>query len=198
MLKLFGVSESDVIWHDITRAYHFCEVNLFRETRWFFYVFGRDRQLFRRLAEHALEDAIAPAQRIFVSRLARTRRGAYRGLVNESELIDALIPLGFTPIEPEKLSATDQIRAFAGADAVVGLGGAGMFKTVFCRSGTRVLDIESTPTFVEAHANILASLGHRYAILIGEADPTDDRIYNRRWRLDIDKTVYLVRRMFEL
>jgi len=198
MLPLLGVSEQDIIWHDLLRAYHFREVDLLRESRWFFYVFGRDRRLFRDLAARARASAGATARRIFISRLSYTRRGAYRGLLNEAELIDALAPLGFIAIEPEKLSAIEQIRTFAGAEAVIGLGGAGMFNTVFCRAGTRVLDIESSPIFVEAHSNIFASVGLRYGVLIGTEDPADKQLYNRNWTVDIDNTVALVRRMFNL
>ena len=198
MLPLLGVAEQDIIWHDLLRAYHFSEVDLLRESRWFFYVFGRDRRLFRDLAARARAGAAATAPRIFISRLSYTRRGAYRGLLNEAELIEALVPLGFVAIEPEKLSAIEQIRTFASAEAVIGLGGAGMFNTVFCRAGTRVLDIESSPVFVEAHSNIFASVGLRYGVLIGTEDPADKQVYNRNWTVDIDKTIALVRQMFGL
>jgi len=132
--------------------------------------------------------ATATARRIFVSRLSHTRRRAYRGLLNEAELIDALVPLGFTAIEPETLTAIEQIRTFAGAAQANHRLGA----------GTQVLDIESSPIFVEAHCNIFASMGLRYGVLIGTEDPADKRIYNRNWTVDIDKTVALVRHMFNL
>jgi capsular polysaccharide biosynthesis protein len=198
MLQLLGVAEADIIWHDVEQGYHFREVDVIRETRWFFYVFAKARRLFRDLAAQAMRGATASARRVFVSRLTRTGRGAYRGLLNEADLIEALRPLGFTAIEPERLSAIEQIRTFAGAEAIVGLGGAGMFNTVFCRAGTPVLDIESSPTFVEAHANIFASVGLRYSVLIGTEDPSDPQAYNRNWTVDIDQTVALVRRMFGL
>ena len=66
-------------------------------------------------------------------------------MLNEEELIARLRPLGFDIIEPQSLTATEQIAAFASADLVVGPSGSGMFNAVFCRPGAKLIDMKSEP-----------------------------------------------------
>lgn len=95
-----------------------------------------------------------------------------RCMLNEIELIDALQKLGFAIVSPEKLDVVEQIRIFAGADLVVGPSGAGMFNTVFCRPGTKIIDIESQPDWIHAHACLFGSCGHRFGIFVAKSVST--------------------------
>ena len=78
---------------------------------------------------------------------------------------------------------------FSSAEIVVGLGGAGMFNCVFCRPGTKVVDIESTPKFCNAHSNLFASADLSYGIIIGAEDRSDPRSNHRNWWLDLDQAL---------
>ena len=102
--------------------------------------------------------------------------------------------MGFHVVEPQTLPFEEQVRTFAAARIVVGPGGAGMFNTVFCRPGTAVVSVESTTNWLTAHANLFASLGHDYALVVGGADPADAGP-QRRWRMDVDCVVDTVSRM---
>ena len=56
-------------------------------------------------------------------------------------MIEALKPLGFVAIQPEKLSFDEQALTFAQADIIVCEFGAAMANAMFCRPGTKVVEI---------------------------------------------------------
>ena len=187
LLALLGVRDDEVILHDCGTAYWFDEVCAFRQSMRDFYVSPAARALYGHLRDTTLaRHGPLRSRGIYVARLRRTRElGAYRGLLNEQALAGQLAALGYRVVEPEFMAAEDQIRAFAGAERVVTLGGAGLFNTVFCRPGTPVMDIESTPLFLDAHSNIFAGCGLPYGLMIGREDPADSSPMHRRWSLDL-------------
>jgi capsular polysaccharide biosynthesis protein len=72
---------------------------------------------------------------------------------------------------------------------VIGPSGAAMFNTIFCRPGTKVIDIESERDWIWTHTGIFGSCELRYCIFLGQPDPTDTRPVHRRWTVDIDALV---------
>ena len=64
-----------------------------------------------------------------------------RNLVNRSEMVEALKRLGFAAIQPEKLSFDEQVLLFAQAEIVVCEFGAALANAMFCRPGTKVIEI---------------------------------------------------------
>jgi capsular polysaccharide biosynthesis protein len=132
-------------------------------------------------------------EKIFLSRLSITRKlGGYRALANEEQLIAALEQQGYVTIEPEKLPFDEQVAVFSDAKIVVGLGGAAMFNTVFCKAGTRVLSIESTAAFALNHARLFAALGHRYGFIFGQQNTSENRFPHNSWSIDIEAAVRAV------
>lgn len=94
----------------------------------------RDRQL---------GDRKGTASRIY---LTRTRTATKRLMLNEAALIAALEGEGFSIVEPEALSIADQIALFASAETVVAPTGAALANVLYCRPGTRVVEIQPTGT----------------------------------------------------
>ena len=188
LLALLGVRDDEVILHDCGTAYWFEEVHVFRQSMRDCYVSPAARGLYTRLRDAVVaRHGSSPVRKLYVARLRRTRElNAYRGLLNEQALADRLAALGYLVIEPEFLAVEDQIRLFAGADRIVAIGGAGLFNTVFCRPGARLLDIESTPLFLDAHSNVFAGAGLEYGLVIGREDGADSSLAHRRWTLDLD------------
>jgi hypothetical protein len=90
--------------------------------------------LFHRFTAHLMPWA-GPAPRIFIS-----RRGP-RSIVNEREVLRALQPLGFRSCRLETMSLAEQVAVFQRAECVVGPHGAGLTNLLFCRSGTKVIEI---------------------------------------------------------
>gem|GEM_PF-172508 len=137
----------------------------------------------------------ATPERIFVSRLSRSKSApGYRTLLNEEALAEAMREEGFAVVEPESLPFLEQVALFARARYVVGPGGAGLFNAVFCRPGTTVLTIESSNSWVDAHANIFASRGLNYAVAFGRQE-ADDPGPQKRWTVPVDAVIDMVRRV---
>ena len=71
------------------------------------------------------------------------RRGSpARPLLNEAEVIERLLPLGFTPVRPETLSFPQQLRLFRNAEAIVAPHGAALTNLLWCRPGCAVLELQ--------------------------------------------------------
>jgi len=83
------------------------------------------------------------AERLFVGRGKRDRRP----LVEGGKIWAGLQKLGFTRIEPEKMSVAEQACAFRSARVVVGAHGAALANLAFCCPGTRVIELFS-PLYV--------------------------------------------------
>ena len=188
ILTLLGVRDDEVILHDCGTAYWFEEVHVFRQSMRDCYVSPAARGLYTQLRDAVMaRHGPSPARKLYVARLRRTRElNAYRGMLNEQALAERLAALGYFVIEPEFLPVEEQVRLFAGAERIVAIGGAGLFNTVFCRPGARLLDIESTPLFLDAHSNVFAGAGLEYGLVIGREDLADSSLAHRRWTLDLD------------
>lgn len=76
-------------------------------------------------------------RRLWISR----SRAVGRHVVNEAELIESLRSLGFEFVVLEHLSFHDQVNLFSSAEVVVGPHGAGLVNVVFCRPGTKVVEV---------------------------------------------------------
>jgi capsular polysaccharide biosynthesis protein len=193
LLAMVGVGEEDLLAHDVFTAYHLEHVEVFRHTFRDLYVHPKELAHYRILADAARTNFPAGPRRVFLSRLERTKRfGPYRSLLEENELIEGLESRDFVTLNLEFMNPLEQLRALASAEVVVGLGGAGMFNTVYCHAGTRVLDIESTPLFLEAHTNIFSSALLEYGVMIGQEDPTDERSDHRRWHVEVGRVLAAV------
>lgn len=79
----------------------------------------------------------AATRRLWVS---RGTEGA-RGVVNEAEVLGALLPRGFENVRCETLSLAEQAALFAEAEVVLGPHGAGLSNAVFCRPGTQLIEL---------------------------------------------------------
>jgi capsular polysaccharide biosynthesis protein len=185
LLELCGVSPGRLIQHDVDSITHLDRALM---------PSLRNPNAFLDHASHALMQTLAdqfePKQlgrRIYVSRLKHGQvSGSTRIMLNEDKLAERLADLAFEIIEPERLTTEEQIATFASADMVVGPSGSAMFNVVFCRPGTKLVDIESEPNWIYAHTGLFASCQLRYGLFVGRADPSDSRPVHRRWTVDIE------------
>jgi hypothetical protein len=96
-----------------------------------------------------------------------------RQVTNEGELIDYLSARGFQVIVPEKMSATEKIRAFAEASVIVGAHSAGLVNLAFASPGAAVVELfpaGGTNTCYWKLASGVPGLEYRY--VCGSGDPT--------------------------
>lgn len=199
LLALLGVQDDEIILHDCGTAYWFEEVHVFRQSMRDCCISPAARHRFAQVRDGVVaRHGPSPARKLYIARLRRTRElNAYRGLLDEQALIDRLAALGYLAIEPEFMSVEEQIRHFAGADRIVAIGGAGLFNTVFCQAGARIMDIESTPLFLDAHSNVFVGAGLDYGLMIGREDPADSSLAHRRWSIDLDAAMPVIAEFME-
>ena len=195
LLQLLGIGESEVQEHDPGRTYFCRDVLTVEYSVADLSVSEAEKQIYADLADACRRDSPeAFGERIFLSRLCwSAKHPHHRVLQNESELSEALGKLGFTTVQPEQLSLTEQIGMFARAKYVVALGGSALFGLRFCPPGTTVVDIESSDLFVPIHSRMLSSMGHRFGTIVGQQDPADPTPAHKRWTIDVQRACAAIR-----
>lgn len=99
--------------------------------------------------------AAAKAKRLFLSR-GDTKS---RILRNAPALTEALKGAGFTVVRPETLSFDEQAAMFEAAEVIVSEFGAVMANVVFCRAGTKIVEIIPESQKDPWSAHLCAALG---------------------------------------
>lgn len=80
-------------------------------------------------------------KRIFLARKTSTTEGYRRYVVNEKELMEYLEPHGFERVVLEDYSVSEQAQLFADSEMIVAAHGAALTHTIFCKKGTKVVEI---------------------------------------------------------
>jgi capsular polysaccharide biosynthesis protein len=188
LLEALGVPPGRIVGHDTNAVTRFDRLIVPTLRNPDAFLDEESRALFRSFAR----DSAAPSDQslIYVSRYSISKGShSTRQMLNEGELISRLAAIGFAIVEPEELSFPELVQTFSGARMVVGPAGSGMFNVVFCRPGTKIVDIESEPHWVYAHAGLFASCGLRYGIFSGEVDPSDSQTVHRRWHVNVEALI---------
>ena len=129
------------------------------------------KQAFSLILENVKKHAptIQRPSRIVVCRGIRNSRN----IKNRKALIEALSPLGFAAIQPEKLKFDEQAMLFSGADVIVTEFGAAMANVVFCRPGTRVVEIIAEGQHDPWSAHLCAMLELDHVVLFQRQSEQD-------------------------
>jgi hypothetical protein len=108
-------------------------------------------------------------RRVYLTRRSFQKSNPVSGrvMINEADLIAELQYRGFEIVEPEKMSALEQIRLFSSAGVIVAAGGSALFNVVFCHPGTKLIDIEAEPHWVRGHAKLFKSRGIDFGFFEG-------------------------------
>ena len=101
------------------------------------------------------------ATRIYISR----RDAAFRRVVNEGEVVQALEGVGFAPYTLSDMSFAEQVTLFAHAEVVIAPHGAGLANLIFADAPI-VIELFS-PHVMPNYADLARGLGLRYGYLIG-------------------------------
>ena len=80
-------------------------------------------------------------------------------------MIDALKPLGFEAIQPEKLSFDEQALVFAQAEVIVCEFGSALTNAMFCKPGTKVVEIIAEGQHDPWSSHFGAMLGLEHVVL---------------------------------
>ncbi len=96
-----------------------------------------------------------------------------RNIKNRKMVIDALSALGFAAIQPEKLSFDEQAMMFSQAEFVVSEFGAAMANLMFCRPGTKVVEIIAEGQQDPWSVHLCAMLELTYVVLFQRQSEQD-------------------------
>jgi capsular polysaccharide biosynthesis protein len=105
-----------------------------------------------------------------------TRGGSMnnRRVDNEADLMDYLGSRGFDMVDPGKLSALEQIEAFAQASMIVGAHSAGLVNLTFACPGAAVVELFPSGGVNDCYwklAVAVPGLEYRYVLGLGDPEP---------------------------
>lgn len=78
------------------------------------------------------------AKRVYVDRSNDQKRKCR----NEAQLIERLVPLGFTILDPRDMEYDEEVLTYANADVIVGCMGAGLMNVLFARPGATMIELK--------------------------------------------------------
>jgi capsular polysaccharide biosynthesis protein len=114
----------------------------------------------------------APAQHPKKILLCRGIKNS-RNVTNRKMVIDALSRLGFSAIQPEKMPFDEQAMLFSTADVIVAEFGAAMANVMFCRPGTKVVEIIAEGQHDPWSAHLCAMLELDHVVLFQKQSEQD-------------------------
>ena len=186
LLSYVGVKSGNIIQQEPLVTYHVEELSLLQYSLIDLVLDYGALAALRAIRDRCLRNDSGPSpEKIFISRRSITEKlNGQRRLINEDEILAVAVQNGFSIVQPELLSFEEQVRIFAKAKVVVGIGGAAMFNTVFSNPGTKVVSIEGTRIFIINHARMFASLGLDYGFIIGQERQEHGRFPHNPWSVD--------------
>ncbi|MEL6789825.1 MAG: glycosyltransferase family 61 protein [Pseudomonadota bacterium] len=119
--------------------------------------------------------------KLYISR----KDSARRRLVNEDTVETIFARNGFDIVTLEEKSLDEQVSLFHGAEVIVGPHGAGLANMVFCRRGTKVIELTPSAYLNPCFLDIARSLLHDFAMHVFET-PTPEKRHMFDWSADLD------------
>jgi capsular polysaccharide biosynthesis protein len=136
-------------------------------------------------------------KRIYISR----SKARYRRVLNEEDVVEVLEQFGFVSILPESMSLAEQIAHFYHAEVIVAAHGSGLTNTIFCRQGTKVIELVSPHYISHYYWGSSQYLQLEHYFLAGEAFecyPIRQLMYQNSLTEDILVNLSSLKRMVEV
>jgi capsular polysaccharide biosynthesis protein len=144
--------------------------------------------LCRELKQKALETSRVKSapRKIFLS------RKGYSSLFNEEELLPFIEAQGFEVVYPQQHSLADQVAIFDKAEVVLGAVGSAMSNLMFCRPGTKVIELRPAANTSHRQAVSLA-FGLRLCVVKANFGNRFRGSGNPRYQVDRDALLTALR-----
>jgi hypothetical protein len=123
---------------------------------------------------------------------------AIRNVLNEKELLEALEAYKFKSVVSSKYSILEKIRMFSQAKVVVSATGAGLISMLFCKPGTKIIEIFHEGFVIEPFYDIATKIDLDYDYIICKGDkPVHDAAEGQRQHLfvETDQVVEILEKM---
>ena len=135
--------------------------------------------LLDRMSSHVRGQGAGLPRRVFLAR----GHLAFRPLLEEEAVAEALRPFGFVAVRAETMAVDDQIRLFRDAEAVVAPHGAGLTNLGFCHPGCVVLELQMDAYVNWCFRHFAALRGLRYDCVLGRAVGAWGGPHGLAWRI---------------
>ncbi|PTX21368.1 uncharacterized protein DUF563 [Pontibacter mucosus] len=152
------------------------------------------QEVFLPFAEEETDSITPETPYLYVSR----SDSAIRNVLNEQELLEELEPYGFRSIVSSKLSIKEKIRLFSKAKVVLGATGAGLISMIFCKPGTKMIEIFNEGFVIEPFYDIATKLDLDYDYIICKGNKivrNADQGQREHVVVEIDKVIDILDRM---
>ncbi|GJD50303.1 hypothetical protein OPKNFCMD_3042 [Methylobacterium crusticola] len=136
----------------------------------------------RSIAEGSKPANPSPKKRLFVERDA----ARYRRLLNNSDVASLLEGLGFTIVDPEKLSFHEQMNLFAAADVIVGVMCAAMANTIFSPPKSKIIYLSPIDWYEPFYWDLAATMSHDYHAIYGAREGKVPEPFLDDFVIDVD------------
>jgi len=117
--------------------------------------------------------------------LSRNDSLSSRRIVNEPDLVRRLSHEGFTSVTATDFSFAEQASLFHNAEIIVSPHGAGLSNLVFCRPGTRVIEIFSSAWWLPMFEAISSHLNLAYSRFAGSPSTEGSEVPRKALKTDI-------------
>lgn len=134
-------------------------------------------------------------EKIYISR----SRISGRRLLNELQVEELFLGLGFSIIHPQDLSAADQVKIFSNACLIAGSGGSAMHNSLFANENSKVLILASTGWVVVADP-LICNKENQLAYVFGKPIfcPPGTHRTQSDWNVDLEHVKEAVEHHFGL
>jgi capsular polysaccharide biosynthesis protein len=128
------------------------------------------------------------SRRLYISRGS----AGYRRVLNETDVVRLLDQFGFEEAKFETMTVRQQAATMASSEVIVAPHGGGLSNLVFCRAGTKVIEIFSPELVAGYFWKVSAQLGLDYYYLLGKGSPSSGDVdYAQSWDAHTDIEVDL-------
>lgn len=121
-----------------------------------------------------LQERLGAASGPSIRRVFIKRNSGIRNITNAREIEELLVVRGFSVVEPEFLTHTQQVALFSNADVMVGATGAAMANLIFCKPTAKIIIM--IPTYRHTSywywQNIACAVGNRINYVLGKTTRT--------------------------
>lgn len=106
-------------------------------------------------------------------------------MLNEIEVETLLSQKGYQIAQLSKLSLTEQMSLLHQADVIVAPHGAGLANLIFCRPGTKIIELSGDTYINSCFVRISQVLGFDHTLALFSA-PSESGAAPRSWQVDLN------------
>jgi hypothetical protein len=91
-----------------------------------------------------------------------------RSIINNEEVKELLVKLGFKPVDTSQMSLLSQIELFKDVEFCVGVHGAGLNNLIFAKDGFKLIELNASKTYQPDHYKLLSKFKKAdYQLFVG-------------------------------